>query len=114
MTNKYKQGIARHKRRLDRGGIYWGYFQMISTGAILVRVFQIDQTWVYVAGLILIFAFRYICGYLEDKKGILSAEQESYSELNPINTKMFKYLEEIKQKLERLENSSGNSDTRQT
>lgn len=96
--------IARHKRRLDRGGVYWNYLSMISTGAILARVFDITEWWIYVLGFIGIIAFRYISGYIEDKKGILSAEQQSYSDQNPFNIEVLKQLKEINESLSRSAN----------
>lgn len=96
--------IARHKRRLDRGGVYWNYLSMISTGAILARVFDITEWWIYVLGFIGIITFRYISGYIEDKKGILSAEQQSYSDQNPFNIEVLKQLKEINESLSRSAN----------
>ena len=94
-----KKQLATHKRRLDRGGIYYGYFQMISTGAILVRVFGITQWWIYVIGVLSLAILRYISGYYEEKKGILAAEQRGYSELNPYMTEMMRDIKDIKKRL---------------
>lgn len=91
--------IAKHKRRLDRGGVYWNYLSMVSTGAILARVFDIKEWWVYVLGFIGIITFRYVSGYIEDKKGILSAEQQSYSDQNPFNIEVLKQLKEINESI---------------
>lgn len=91
--------IAKHKRRLDRGGVYWNYLSMVSTGAILARVFNITDWWVYALGFIGIITFRYVSGYIEDKKGILSAEQQSYSDKNPFNIEVLKQLKEINESL---------------
>ena len=96
--------IARHKRRLDRGGVYWNYLSMVSTGAILARVFNITDWWVYVIGFIGIITFRYVSGYIEDKKGILSAEQQSYSDQNPFNIEVLKQLKEINESLSNRNN----------
>jgi hypothetical protein len=90
--------LSIHKRRMDRGGLYIGYITMLFTGGIFVKVFGIDEWWVYLVGAVLLVAFRYACGYF-DHKYILKAEQNGYSEDNPTLMKIIKELEEIKTKL---------------
>jgi hypothetical protein len=105
MKLKYIFNINRlsvHKRRFDRGGTYWGYFQMLSTGAILGGVFEIKTWWIYVLGLLIIVSFRYISGYLDDKKGLLKAEQGSYANENPVFKELFRRLDEIESKIDTL------------
>ena len=91
--------IADHKRRLDRGRVYFGYIQVLATTAILVKIFKIDAWWVYVLGALLVFAICYILGYMDDKKMVLKNEQDSYNKQNPFVQQVLKELNEIKSKL---------------
>lgn len=91
--------LADHKRRLDRGGTYYGYFQMIATATILVRVFNIDSWWVYVLGAVLIMVVRYVMGYLDERKKILANEQDGYNKENPAIQKILTDLNYIKKQL---------------
>ena len=75
--------IANHKRRFDRGGTYVNYLTMFFTGGTFVRVFGITDWWVYLLGVVMLIGYRYITGYLEEKKGILEEEQKRYAQLNP-------------------------------
>lgn len=91
--------ISVHKRRLDRGGVYVQYFQMLITATILVKVFNINKWWVYLSGGILIFIIRYIMGYIDEKKKVLANEQRGYTDENPAIQKILNDLDYIKKML---------------
>jgi hypothetical protein len=91
--------IADHKRRLDRGRVYFGYIQVLATTAILVKVFKINSWWVYVLGAMLVFGICYILGYMDDKKKVLANEQDSYNKENPFVQTVLNDLKYIKSKL---------------
>lgn len=95
--------IAVHKRRIDRGRNYWAYIQILVTSAILVKVFDINSWWVYALGAVFVFGACYIFGYIDEKKNVLSNEQESYNDQNPLLKKINKDLEIIKEKLNGLD-----------
>lgn len=78
-----KRNLVNHKRRFDRGGNYVNYLTMFFTGGTFVRVFGITNPLVYLLGVIALIGYRYITGYVEEKKGILQEEQKRYAELNP-------------------------------
>jgi len=86
------------KRRVDRGGVYIQYFQMIATATILVKIFNITEWWVYVLGGIAILAVRYVAGYVDEKKKILANEQKGYTNENPAIQQILKDLEFLKSK----------------
>ena len=94
--------IADHKRRLDRGRIYFSYIQVLATTAILVKVFKVDAWWAYLLGAALVFAVCYVLGYMDDKKKVLANEQNSYNKENPFVQKVLSDLEYIKNKLNQL------------
>ena len=104
ILNKYLtiKKFSKHKRRMDRGGFYWGYFQMLSTGAILVGVFNIKEWWVYLLGVILIVGFRYISGYIDEKRNILATEQDQYAMINPFNKRLLEEIQTLNNKLDVL------------
>lgn len=79
MTKKH---IARHKVRFDRGGNYLNYLTVVFTGGTFLKVFGATW-WVYIAGAFGVIAYRYIAGYVEEKIGIIQAEQSRYYDLNP-------------------------------
>jgi len=91
--------IADHKRRVDRGGIYYGYFQMIATTTILVKIFNINQWWVYLLGALFVIILRYLAGYWDEKKKVLANEQQGYNDENPTIQKILNDLDFIKNKL---------------
>lgn len=84
---------------MDRGGMYWGYFQMLSTGALLVGVFKIKAWWVYVLGFVVIFGFRYISGSLDEKRNILANEQRGYAYKNPWNEELMKKIDNLTEQI---------------
>lgn len=91
--------LAVHKRRIDRGRNYYSYIQVLATSAILVKVFNINSWWVYALGAVLVLGSCYVFGYIDEKKHILSNEQESYNEQNPLINKIAKDLELLKTRL---------------
>ena len=94
-SKKIIDNIAFYKRRFDRGGTYVGYLQVLISGTILGRVFGIEKWWVYAIGIIALVAFRFIAGYFEERKGVLSAEQKNYSELNPEWKALIEKIDEL-------------------
>lgn len=74
--------FADHKRRFDRGGTYLNYITIVFTGGTFLKVF--GASWyVYALGIIGVIAYRYIAGYIEERSGVIQAEQGRYAELNP-------------------------------
>jgi len=88
-----------HKIRMDRGGMYWSYFQMLSYGALLVGVFKIKAWWVWVLGVVAIFGFRYISGYWDEKRKILANEQSGYAYKNPWNEELMKKIDNLTEQI---------------
>jgi hypothetical protein len=91
--------LSKHKIRLDRGGVYYGYFQMITTGAILMKVFGLNDWYWYAIGFVAILVIRYALGLIDEHRGILASEQKRYADQNPAIQKIIEELNEIKSKL---------------
>lgn len=91
--------ISVHKRRLDRGRNYYSYIQVLVTSAIFVKVFNITAWWAYALGAIVVFGSCYVFGYIDEKTHLLSNEQESYNEQNPLINKIDKNIELLKTRL---------------
>ena len=83
---------------MDRGGQYIGYITMLFTGGIFVKVFGMDDWWVYIIGAILLIISRYLFGFF-DQRIILKNEQKGYSDENPTLMQILHEVEEIKKKL---------------
>lgn len=96
------QRLAIHKIRFDRGGMYLGYLTGLGMATILVKIFNIKSWWVYVLGGGLILGYRYIAGYLDEKKQILKKEQSKYADENPWNEELMKQIHELNAKLDVL------------
>jgi len=96
-----KRMVATIKRRTDRGGIYMAYLSMIITGGTFMKVFGVTKWYWYILAAVLLFVLRYLAGYVEEKKGILGAEQRGYSELNPEWGKMMDKLDKIAERCEK-------------
>lgn len=93
------KNFSKHKRRFDRGGTYQNYIMGLGTVAIFVEVSNIDKWWVYVLGFLLLFTYRYVMGYFDEKKKILSHEQDGYNKENPFVQRVLQDLEQIKNKM---------------
>lgn len=91
--------ISDHKRRFDRGGTYFGYFQMLASSTILIRVFDIKTWWIYVLNFIVIMSVRYLMGYVDEKKKILQNEQAGYNRENQAIQQILNDLNTIKNTL---------------
>ena len=67
-----------------------------------MKVFGWDRWWHYLLGTIAVVVFRYIAGYLDDKWGILSNEQDQLTRKNLEWNKLVKKIDEINDKLNNL------------
>lgn len=92
-----RRQIASLKRRTDRGGVYVSYLSMLFTGGTFLKVFGVTGWWWYAAGAVTLVVARYVLGYLEEKRGILGAEQKAYSELNPQWTELMEKVDRIEE-----------------
>jgi len=88
--------LVKYKRYLDRGGVYFGYYSMVATSLILIKIFNIRGWYWYVIFILLIFILRFLAGFLDDRY-VLRDEQRQLYEKNPV-------IEEINKKLDKLHN----------
>ena len=93
------KNLSTLKRRADRGRAYFSYLQMLATTTILVKIFNITAWWIYVLGGVSVLALCYLMGYVDDKKKILSNEQEGYNAQNPTISRIDRNIEFIKERL---------------
>ncbi len=91
--------IARFKRKFDRGGLYLNYIAILISGGTFLKVFEINEWWAYLLGTITVIVFRYVAGFIDDKSGILSHEQDQITRRNLEWNKMMDLLKEIDKKL---------------
>ena len=91
------KSFADHKRRMDRGGTYWGYMGMLFQGATFLGVYKLNTWWSIILGIIVILIFRYGSGYVDEKK-VLSKEQSGYNQQSPEMQQILKDLEFLKSK----------------
>lgn len=96
------QRLAIHKIRYDRGGQYQSYLMGFGMVTILVKIFDVKAWWMYVLGIFLIIAYRYIAGYIDEKKLILKKEQGMYAYVNPWNEEVLAKINELNSKLDAL------------
>jgi hypothetical protein len=96
------QRLAIHKIRFDRGGMYLGYLTGFGMATILVKIFNIKSWWFYALGIFLIIAYRYIAGYVDEKKQILKKEQGRYADVNPWNDMIIAKIDTLNSKLDVL------------
>ena len=92
--------LTKHKRRFDRGRIYYSYFNAIIT-ALLVVVFSQGDLLNSIISAVAVFVLIYIFGFVDDISKIHNEELKQYSEKNPI-------LMEILNKLNELTNETNN------
>ena len=93
------RNLSRKKRRFDRGGLYLNYLAILVTGGTFLKVFGWTAWWHYLIGTIAVILLRYIAGYIDDKFGILSNEQDQLTRKNIEWNKMMNLLNEINNKL---------------
>ena len=96
------QRLAVHKIRFDRGNMYLSYLTGLGTATILVKLFEVKAWYIYALGVFLIIAYRYIAGYIDEKKQILKKEQGRYANINPWNEMIIKKIDELNSKVDVL------------
>ena len=87
--------ISRIKRKFDRGGVYLNYVTFVMSLATMLKVFSITAWWIYAIGIIAIVLLRCIAGYIDDRVGILSNEQDQLTRKNLEWNKLIEKIDEI-------------------
>ena len=95
-----KKRLARFKVYTERSRWYMVYFQMLLLFALFLSDKGISLIWwQYPLLLIVVACIFVVLGYFEVKSGMLRYEQEKYINENPGFDRIFKELQEIKDKL---------------
>jgi len=103
---KFIEIFTKNKRLFDRGRVYAGYYQIIGTSLIMMKVFNVSKWYFYIIFIIVVFGVTYLLGYFDDKK-VLKEELKQYSEKNPVMMDILAEIKELNEKIEK-NNMEGN------
>ena len=113
-----RRSLIRWKIYFDRSRMYIGYIQFFLIGIVFLQSFK-DQHWgeflyrhaiISIPVLLILFIFlSLLLGYLDTKLGFREEELRNLSKSNPVTMEMLISLQEIKEKLNALEERNGNA-----